>query len=112
MGEPATVLPQYDATNSVRLCNRCEQESGLSAGADRGDCACAVCGGHHAEHIYPALSLITERDRYREALELIAQHAALDFVERGVAEAERYEIIACDALELADVAASQRPRQT
>lgn len=47
--------PQYDATNSVRLCVRCEGDSGVSAGADVGDCACAVCGARDAPHVYPAL---------------------------------------------------------
>ena len=39
-----------------------------------------------------------DEERLREALELIAQHAALDVSERGVREAERYESIARDAL--------------
>ena len=37
--------------------------------------------------------------RYREALSLIAQHAALDVSERGIAEAARYHAIATAALE-------------
>lgn len=50
----AVEADHYDATNSVRLCNRCEDESGVTAGADKGDRACAVCGQHAAPHIYPA----------------------------------------------------------
>lgn len=50
---------QSDATNSMRLCDRCEDESGVSAGADAGDRACSVCGCDHAPHVYVAL---TERE--------------------------------------------------
>lgn len=46
----------YDATNSVRLCGRCEGECGVSAGGDKGDRACACCGREDAPHIYPMLS--------------------------------------------------------
>jgi hypothetical protein len=45
--------------------------------------------------------------KLREALVLIAEHAALDYVNRKIAEAERYEIIACAALEADDYAAIQ-----
>jgi hypothetical protein len=45
--------PEYDATNAVRLCDRCEEESGVSAGADAGDRACSICGSHDAPHVYP-----------------------------------------------------------
>lgn len=48
----------FDASNAVRLCGRCEQESGVSAGADVGDRACAVCGSHEAPHIYPLLGTV------------------------------------------------------
>jgi hypothetical protein len=41
-------------------------------------------------------------ERLREALALIAQHARLDLTERGIAEAERYAVIAEDALAAAD----------
>lgn len=45
----------FDATNSVRLCADCEDEYGVSAGADRGDTACSVCGQHAAAFVYPAI---------------------------------------------------------
>jgi hypothetical protein len=46
----------WDATNSVRLCHRCEEEQGVTAGADPGDTACAACGQHDAPHVYPHLT--------------------------------------------------------
>jgi hypothetical protein len=49
------VTRHWDATNSVRLCDRCEAEQGISAGADKGDTACAACGAHEANHVYPAI---------------------------------------------------------
>jgi len=45
--------PEYDATNAIRLCDRCEPEYGVAAGADAGDRACSVCGSHDAPHVYP-----------------------------------------------------------
>ena len=44
-----------DASNGVRLCDKCEGEYGAGI-ADKGDRACSVCGQHDAPHIYPALS--------------------------------------------------------
>jgi len=65
---------EFDATNSVRLCDSCELEQGASAGADAGDRACAACGQHRAPNIYVGLA---EHDRLRLALERIA---ATEFV--------------------------------
>mgnify|MGYP003453123730 CR=1 FL=1 len=45
-------------------------------------------------------------ERLREALELIRAHARLDLTERGIAEAERYAVIADDALTGSDLLAS------
>jgi RecJ-like exonuclease len=46
----------FDASNSVRLCDRCNDEQGAGA-ADPGDMACAACGFREAPHIYvPASS--------------------------------------------------------
>jgi hypothetical protein len=58
--------------------------------------ACGQIGEHSSLCIVEALAL--ERDRFREALSLIAQHARLDLTERGITEAERYAAIAEDAL--------------
>jgi hypothetical protein len=64
-----TALPsknRFDASNAVRLCDRCEPENGITAGADAGDRACSVCGQHDAPHVYPG---IAEYERLRGAAE-------------------------------------------
>ena len=61
-----------------------------------------MCEGESPDHkpgITPAAS---PDERLREALALIAQHARLDLTERSIAEAERYAVIAEDALAAAD----------
>lgn len=62
-GVPAGVADKYDATNSVRLCAKCEDECGVSAGADAGDRACACCGQHDAPHVYPALPFLQDEGK-------------------------------------------------
>jgi hypothetical protein len=47
---------RWDASNAVRLCDRCELESGVGAGADAGDRACSVCGQHSAPNVYVGLA--------------------------------------------------------
>lgn len=58
----------FDATNCVRLCERCEGESGVGAGADAGDRACSVCGRDDAPHIYPCLGVAFNSDAAFTAL--------------------------------------------
>jgi hypothetical protein len=57
-----------------------------------------------AEFVEPPLMppAASPDERLREALRLIAQHARLDLSERDIAEAERYAVIAEDALAAAD----------
>lgn len=61
---------QFDASNAVRLCESCESECGVSAGADAGDRACSVCGQHEADNIYPGLAQLDEWKARAETAEV------------------------------------------
>jgi hypothetical protein len=60
-----TTSHRWHCANAVLLCDRCEDEQGVTAGADAGDTACSACGQERAPHIYPALA---EVERLREAI--------------------------------------------
>ncbi len=78
----------WDANNSVRLCDHCEDEQGVAAGADAGGRACAACGQHDAPHVYPMLA---ELGWLRQALAVAADDldkAANQF--DGMRESQRH----------------------
>lgn len=76
--------------DSERICECCEKRTTKYVLTDESEPVCLPC----------AVDLVgAERDNYREALRLVAQHAELDATERGIAEAYRYHAIATHALE-------------
>lgn len=91
-GSESALAPRWDATNSVRLCANCEDEQGISAGADARDYACAACGQHDAPYVYPALShhesVELARDELRTALDGMASRVMMF---GGIQRSERGE---------------------
>lgn len=65
---------RWDASNAVRLCDKCEGECGVGAGADKGDRACSTCGSESAPHIYPEFSAYEQLEKDRDRWERIAKY--------------------------------------
>jgi hypothetical protein len=79
--DPEQPVPEFDASNAVRLCDRCEAEEGIGAGADKGDRSCAACGNHATPHIYPTLAELkaaeVKAERAEEALRELHEMAEM-----------------------------------